>query len=162
MRSLFLITVVLFMFPAIAAAQVAWLYAGYGNAFQGFPGAVYAHSGIVGFEYAPKMLGAGFELEARRTATLSLNGYFHFPLGKKRQIAGEYNKPVVPFVTAGYSHAYLQYRTGLNLFNFGGGIDFFGFVRPEIRDSVSFENGVVHHYPEFRTTLNFLPFLAAF
>ncbi len=56
MRSLFLIAVGLFLLPKIAAAQAAWLYAGYDNAFNGVPGAVYDHSGIVGFEYASKML----------------------------------------------------------------------------------------------------------
>ncbi len=159
MRSRFLIVLGLVMFPTIAEAQVAEWYVGYGNAFQGFPGAVYHHSGIMGIEYAPKNLGVGFEWQQRRSATLSVNGYCHLPLDKKERRIGEFNGSVVPFVTAGYSRPYIQYRPGMNLFNFGGGIDFFGFVRTEIRDHLSFENGVAH-YPEFRATLNLLPFLA--
>jgi hypothetical protein len=160
MRRLLLITAGLFMFPTLAPAQIAWWYMGYGNT-RGFPGAVYNHSMIMGFEYAPKMLGAGFEWEARRTSTLSVNGYFHLPTGKKKQsIDDQVKDPVLPFLTAGYSHAYLQGRPGLNLFNFGGGVDFFGCVHAEIRDSLSFENAVAH-YPEFRIGLNFLTLFAA-
>jgi len=124
----------------------------YGNAFRGFPGALRNHSAILGFEYAPKALGAGFEWELRSICnhcefrgSLSVNGYYHFlQLGGKAILE--------PFVTAGYSRAFRPYDTGLNILNYGGGVDLFGFVRLEVRDSLSFAGGVAH-FPEFRTGL---------
>ncbi len=163
MRRLFLIAAGLFLFPTLAAAQIGWLHVGYGNAFRGFPGALNNHSAIMGFEYAPKLLGAGFEWELRSVCnkcdfrgSLTVNGYYHLPLGKRKQDFDQLNEPFVPFITAGYSRAFRPYNTGLNMLNFGGGADFFGFVRFEIRDSLSFENAVAHH-PEFRIGLNLAP-----
>jgi hypothetical protein len=139
------ITLGILLLATIAAAQEQeYLFRfnlAYGNAFPGFPSAsaLRNHSAIVGFEYAPKALGGGFEWESRRS--LSANGYYHFQLRRMSRLE--------PFVTAGYSRTFRPHDTGLNLLNFGGGNDFFGLIRLEIRDSLSFENGVAH-FPEIR------------
>jgi hypothetical protein len=137
------ITLSVLLLATIAGAQ-EYLFRfnlAYGNAFPGFPGAgaLRSHSAIMGFEYAPKALGGGFEWGLR--GSLSANGYYHFQLRRMARLE--------PFVTAGYSRTFRPHDTGLNLLNFGGGNDFFGLLRLEIRDSLSFENGVAH-FPEIR------------
>ena len=101
-----------------------------------------------GAEFAlPKGFGAGAELGALgRTdsfadvlGVFSVNGYYHFS-----RRSGKLD----PFATAGYS---LFFRSGhANLFNFGGGMNYWflsrvGF-RSEIRDHVWNADGTVHYW----------------
>ncbi|OFV94609.1 MAG: hypothetical protein A3F68_11130 [Acidobacteria bacterium RIFCSPLOWO2_12_FULL_54_10] len=78
----------------------------------------------VGYLFPKESFGEGFGL-------LSTNGSYHFFTGREEQ-------KVVPFVTAGHS---LAFREGTaNLFNFGGGVDFWmtqkAALRLEMRDHV--------------------------
>src|SRR5207302_533729 len=72
--------------------------------------------------------------------TFSANGYYHFLHGKQHKID--------PFATAGYT---LLFRDGhLNLFNFGGGANFWlakhvG-ARLELRDAVNSQYSTVHYW----------------
>jgi len=96
----------------------------------------------LGYLYPRQSFRDGFGL-------LSANGIYHF------QTEGRAQK-VIPFATAGYS---LAFRDGsANLFNFGGGIDYWASekvaVRLEARDHVWPNNGdPATHFVTFRIGL---------
>ena len=147
MRYLFLVTLGLFLFPAMGEAQeeAAPPSRGQGYVFfapgKGYPGSVrtlhfggggegvlykgLAIGGDIGYLFVPE---GGF---GTGVGLLSASGSYHF-----RNIQSF--KKLVPFVTAGYS---LAFRSGTaNLFHFGGGVtnwftERVGF-RMEFRDTV--------------------------
>jgi len=108
------------------------------------------HLGVGGEAVLGKGVGIGAEIGALGTredfveavsGTFSANGYYHFAHRK--------DVKVDPFVTGGYT---LLFRSGhINLFNFGGGLNYwagrrFG-IRLEARDHV--------YAPEFGSALHY-------
>jgi len=163
MRRLILGLFIASWIPAVAWAQATAEHKGQGYVFFA-PGAVSpggsasAHFGGGGEALVYKGLGVGGEIGyltpwqsfSSGLGVLSADGSYHF-LPRKR------DAKVVPFVTGGYT---LFFRSGSgNLFNFGGGINYWfrqrvG-LRLEFRDHVWPSSYQTEHYWGFRIGLAF-------
>lgn len=149
MRKLTVIFALLFLLPAYAMAQSTETRRGWGYGFFGVGGATAGnstifHAGGGGEAILYKGLGVGAEAGAFGSFSggdggiFSVNGNYHF------QNTGSPQK-LVPFVTAGYT--LLGPSDETNLFNFGGGVNYWAKervgLRVEFRDHV-FPNGSEH------------------
>jgi hypothetical protein len=147
-RKVALAFTLLFLLPAFALAQSTENRRGWGYGFFGIGGATAGNSTIYqagggGEVLLYKGLGVGAEGGAIGTSgsgagTFSVNGAYHFLNSKSSQ-------KLVPFVTSGYT--FLAPSDETNLFNFGGGVNYWAGehvgLRVEVRDHV-FPNGNEH------------------
>lgn len=148
-RKVTLALTLLFLAPALTMAQSNETRRGWGYGFFGVGGATAGNSTIYtagggGEVLLYKGLGIGAEGGAIGNAggsgagTFSVNGGYHFQNSSSP-------KKLVPFVTAGYT--FLAPSDETNLFNFGGGVNYWAGervgLRVEFRDHV-FPNGNEH------------------
>ena len=159
----------LLVLPGLAAAQETERqglrqYLFYGNALNGFPGAIGNSQLGAGFELiGSKGLGANLEFGSRGigssekcslcTYALSANGTYHFFLPVRRL------ENLEPFVTGGYTLSARGEKFGhvSHSFQYGGGVNYWFndlALRLEVRDHLSIANGP-RHSPEFRIGVTF-------
>lgn len=147
MRKITLAFTLLFLLPAIVAAQTAETRRGWGYGFFGVGGTTTSDSVILqggggGEGLIYKGVGVGAEAAAFGNiggsggGMVSVNGGYHFQSSRSPQ-------KLVPFVTAGYT--FLAPSDETNLFNFGGGVNYWAGervgLRVEFRDHVFPQSG---------------------
>ena len=159
MRRTLYISLILAAAGAVASAQRShgYLYIAPGAVSGAGASTMTLHLGAGGEFVFGKRIGVGVELGAlgpRRDyadnviGVGSVNGSYHFKTSSEK---------IDPFVTAGYS---IGFRTGtINLFNFGGGINYWFLSRlglkVELRDHVGSPNGGAIHFWGVRFGLAF-------